>query len=137
MLSAFPDLFLEVLNLIIEGEQPRHGDLLLLRDYILSGSQHDDIYEPLDRGQQLHTLTMEVCMHACICVSVRAGYLLKRVSSVHLWVLACACNVGILSWAMTSLQCGPSFGWPVLWSDLTSIKHCTAARIITSAVRTK
>eukprot|EP00967_Tisochrysis_lutea_P038250 scaffold45857_cov22-Tisochrysis_lutea.AAC.3 len=60
------DLILEVLDLMLEGGVPRADDLLLLRDFILSGSHHHDMYQPLDVWQQLHTLTMEVRTRVCV-----------------------------------------------------------------------
>ncbi len=54
------DLILEVLDLILKGGMPRAEDLLLLREFLLSGVHLHDMYTPLDPWQHLHTMTMEV-----------------------------------------------------------------------------
>ena len=76
------------------------SDLLLLHDYILSGSQHNHIYQPMDLGQQLHTLTMEVsvclsclCMYVCVChVScVRFCVCVFPCACFFVWMCVCVC----------------------------------------------
>uniref|UniRef100_A0A7S3QMS1 Uncharacterized protein n=2 Tax=Dunaliella tertiolecta TaxID=3047 RepID=A0A7S3QMS1_DUNTE len=74
------DLILEVLDLMLEGGVPRADDLLLLRDFILSGSHHHDMYQPLDVWQQLHTLTMEPDVEEALCYQLLGRAPSKEVS---------------------------------------------------------
>jgi len=59
------DLILEMLDHILEGGVPHPHDVLLLRDYVLSGvQQHGSLYTPHDLWQQLHSVAMEVRVRA-------------------------------------------------------------------------
>ncbi|KAF5839152.1 hypothetical protein DUNSADRAFT_1465 [Dunaliella salina] len=60
------DLILEVLDLMLQGGSPHADDLLVLRDFILSGGRQQDMYQPLDVWQHLHLPGMEPDVEAAL-----------------------------------------------------------------------
>eukprot|EP00967_Tisochrysis_lutea_P023854 scaffold27397_cov23-Tisochrysis_lutea.AAC.2 len=54
-----------MLDLMLQGGSPHADDLLILRNFILSGGQRQDMYQPLELWEHLHAPGMEVRAYVC------------------------------------------------------------------------